>query len=366
MFPFTSYADSKQRLHPAGGYYFLLAGSVGMIRPIDVEPLTKDTLVLLETDFPGQCDLAPPMLIDDPNQWTLVDKYCFFSGGPINIEEDVFYQADMNGNPIFMLAFLSPSLTPEELYKINQDEAPGLKSMAEVEEVEAVYDLTDRDFDDLKLYHLGPCRALPQYILQPNGWTKVLPPHFVAARDQAIAKAQQWQAEQGIIDTDTQMQREVEEEGAFPSPTKTASAGSMSAKSATALQTADLDMDAPDPEDPIASPATMLLDGGQFFEEPITSGPSHTSTSFEEEKKSHEDDVVPEPVEPETPTPIDTSIDSLRSGEEDFTPIKRDGYKLGNTPSSPTSPASVGSTQSAAMRGAQEIIRKKRLKRMEM
>lgn len=188
-------SDSKQRLHPSGGFYFLLAASVGMIRPIDVEPLTKDTLVLLETDFPNQCDAAPGVLITDPAQWVLVNKFCFFSGGPINTEEDVYYQADFDGNPIFMLAFLSPSLTPEELYKLTEngpEDEPGLKSVADVQEVESVYDLTERDFDDLKLYHLGPCRALPQYILQPSAWTKVLPPHFLAARQQAMLRAQDY------------------------------------------------------------------------------------------------------------------------------------------------------------------------------
>lgn len=136
-----------------------------MIRPSDVEPLTRDTLVLLETDYPAQADAAPPSLVHDPTEWTLVDKFCFFSGGPINTEEDVYYQADFDGNPIHMLAFLSPSLTPEELYKLTQDntDEPGLKSVAAVEDVESVYDLTERDFDDLKLYHLGPCRAL--YVL---------------------------------------------------------------------------------------------------------------------------------------------------------------------------------------------------------
>lgn len=139
----------------------MLAAAVGMVRPIDVEPLTRDTLVLLETDYPTACDNAPDILIHDPDQWTLVDKFCFFSGGPINTDEDVYYQADFDGNPIFMLAFLSPSLTPAELYKLDVDPSdPGLKSAAAVEEVESVYDLTERDFDDLKLYHLGPCRAL--------------------------------------------------------------------------------------------------------------------------------------------------------------------------------------------------------------
>lgn len=157
--------DSKQRLHPQGGYYFLLAAAVGMVRPIDVEPLTRGTLVLLETDYPTQCDSAPEVLIQDPDEWTLVNKFCFFSGGPINTDEDVYYQADFDGNPIFMLAFLSPSLTPEELYKLDitagDEEHPfGLTSVTAVQEVETVYDLTDRDFHDLKLYHLGPCRAL--------------------------------------------------------------------------------------------------------------------------------------------------------------------------------------------------------------
>jgi hypothetical protein len=154
--------DSRKRLHPLGGFYFLLASAVGMIRPIDIEPLSRDTLILLETDYPSQADAIPPVLLENPNEWTLVDKFCFFSGGPINAEEDVYYLADFDGNLIFMLAFLSPSLTPEELYKLTDDntDEPGLKSVAAVEDVESVYDLTERDFDDLKLYHLGPCRAL--------------------------------------------------------------------------------------------------------------------------------------------------------------------------------------------------------------
>jgi len=134
-----------------------------MVRPMDVEPLNRDTLVLLETDYPNACDGAPDVLVRDSEQWTLVDKFCFFSGGPINTDEDVYYQADFDGNPIYMLAFLSPSLTPSELYKLQGKDGAGLKSVAEVKEVESVYDLTERDFDDLKLYHLGPCRAL--YVL---------------------------------------------------------------------------------------------------------------------------------------------------------------------------------------------------------
>jgi hypothetical protein len=128
-----------------------------------------------------------------------VNKFCFFSGGPINVEEDVYYRAELGGTEIYMLAFLSPSLSPEELYRLKpsktgkpEENAP-LKSVKAVEEIESVYDLTERDFDDLKLYHLGPCRALPPYLLHPEAWTKVLPPHFVAARDQAMIQAMEYE-----------------------------------------------------------------------------------------------------------------------------------------------------------------------------
>jgi len=177
---------SKERCHSNGGYYFLLASAVGMIRPIDIEPLSRDHLVVLETDFTDQCDKAPNDLISDPHQWTLVDKFCFYSGGPINIEEDVYYEANFEGNMIYMLAFLSPSLTPSELYRLEADDVERLKTVDAVHDVESVYDLTERDFDDLRLYHLGPCRALPLELLIPNSWANVLPPHFMEAREKAL------------------------------------------------------------------------------------------------------------------------------------------------------------------------------------
>jgi hypothetical protein len=194
---------SRKRCHPGGGFYFLLCSAVGMVRLIDVEPLSRDALILLQTDFPIACEKAPQELIEDPNQWTLVDKFCFFSGGPINVEEDVYYRAELSGNEIYMLAFLSPSLTPEELYRLKESPNhegidPGntgpLKSVKAVEEVESVYDLTNQDFDDLKLYHLGPCRALPPHLLKPEAWSKVLSPPFATAREEALMIAQDWES----------------------------------------------------------------------------------------------------------------------------------------------------------------------------
>ena len=112
---------SRDRLKN-GNYYFLLAAAVGMNRPSEVEPLSRDTLVLLETDFPNQCDQLPGKLLSDPTQWLLIDKFCFFSGGPIH-DEDVYYRANLDGNSVYMLAFLSPSLGPEELYRLHS--SPG-------------------------------------------------------------------------------------------------------------------------------------------------------------------------------------------------------------------------------------------------
>mmetsp|Transcript_4223 Transcript_4223/g.9275 ORF Transcript_4223/g.9275 Transcript_4223/m.9275 type:complete len:1066 (-) Transcript_4223:125-3322(-) len=199
---------SRKRCHPNGGFYFLLCSAVGMTRLMDVEPLNRDALAVLQTDFPMTCDKAPDALCEDPSEWTLVNKFCFFSGGPINVEEDVYYRAELGGTEIYMLAFLSPSLSPEELYRLKpssggggrqqgqqqQEDTGPLKSVAAVEEVESVYDLTERDFDDLKLYHLGPCRALPPYLLHPETWTKVLPPRFVSAREEALRIAQDWES----------------------------------------------------------------------------------------------------------------------------------------------------------------------------
>jgi hypothetical protein len=187
---------SKERLHPqTAGYYFLLASSLGMERPSDVEALTIDMLILLQTDFPTPCEQAPIQLLEDPTQWTVVTKFCFFSGGPINAEEDVFYQADFDGNPIHMLAFLSPNLTPEELYRLNDITGENaMKSVSAVEEVDEIYNLTEADFNDLKLYHLGPCRALPSYILTPEPWNKVLPRSFMMCREKALARAYEFES----------------------------------------------------------------------------------------------------------------------------------------------------------------------------
>lgn len=39
----------------------------------------------------------------------------------------------------------------------------------------------------------------PPYILQPNAWTKVLPPHFLAAKQQAMMRAHEYEQAHGAL-----------------------------------------------------------------------------------------------------------------------------------------------------------------------
>jgi hypothetical protein len=171
--------------------YYLLASAIGMTRPTDVEPLTHDLLVLLQTDYPHQCDQAPPQLIQDPNQWVLVDKFCFFSGGPIHTQDEVHYVSKNDNQVIYMLAFLSPNITADELYRLKDPK--GHTSVQDVQDVEHIYDLTELDFHELHKYHLGPCRELPEHRLVPKAWTKILPSHFIHAREKALRRALQYE-----------------------------------------------------------------------------------------------------------------------------------------------------------------------------
>ena len=64
----------------------------------------QDVLDEMAIRYPTQFETLP-VQVRSPPCWNLYVKFCFFSGGPINTEEDVYYQADFDGNPIFMLAF---------------------------------------------------------------------------------------------------------------------------------------------------------------------------------------------------------------------------------------------------------------------
>jgi hypothetical protein len=168
--------------------------------------------------------------------------------------------------------------------------------------------------------------------------------------------------------------------------------------------------DVPDPEDPIVSPegepsvgVRAFFPEGEFGdpyyegeppqefqsppEEPFEDYPSPQNDQFAQEEydepQGHypmsplDDEYAGEDFgaeekelgfdEPDPGFEFQMSQESdMENGEEDFTPIKREGYSLGGTPKSVVSPASVDSHQSAALRGAQELLKKNRRKRVEM
>ena len=62
------------------GFYFLLYLVVGIMRLMDIKPLNWDVLAVLQTDFLMMCENSLTFLM-------LVNKFCFFLGWPINVEE---------------------------------------------------------------------------------------------------------------------------------------------------------------------------------------------------------------------------------------------------------------------------------------
>lgn len=57
--------------------------------------------------------------------------------------------------------------------------------------------------------------ARPQYILQPQAWTKVLPPHFLAARETALIRAQEYEDEYRIVEPRREQHPYMEEDPEF-------------------------------------------------------------------------------------------------------------------------------------------------------
>jgi hypothetical protein len=114
------------------------------------------------------------------------------------------------------------------------------------------------------------------------------------------------------------------------------------------------------PDDPFSPPQQQLGDAPQgHFPMPPPDDDGMCGGAEEKKFGMDEQDGVP------------NTIDYDKTGEEDFIPIMRDGYRLSEqspTGRSIVSQASLDSQsqQSSALRGAQEILKKNRRKRVEM
>ena len=180
-------------------------------RNSDPRPLGPQDLMHLLTEYPEVCDSLPSNILEDPAEWSLVDKFCFFSGAPIKAD-DMCYRASLGGKDIYLLVVLSPAVTARELFQLETKRPQGRGigrqlleelrkelvplNVKEVEGMDRVYDLSLADFDSLRERHHGSYQKLPRRLVDPSedlSWEKVVPPSFLAAKEEAMRRAVEYE-----------------------------------------------------------------------------------------------------------------------------------------------------------------------------
>ena len=170
----------------------------------DSRPLGPQDLMYLLAEYPKVCDSLPSNILEDPAEWSLIDKFCFFSGAPIKAD-DTYYRASLDGKDIYLLVVLSPAVTARELFQLETNRAQGRGigrqlleelrkelvplNVKEVKGMDRVYDLSPADFDSLRERHYGSYQKLPRRLVDPSEWEKVVPPSFLAAKEEAMRRA---------------------------------------------------------------------------------------------------------------------------------------------------------------------------------
>lgn len=171
-------------------------------------PLGPQDLMHLLTEYPEVCDSLPSNILEDPAEWSLLDKFCFFSGAPIKAD-DMCYRASLGGKDIYLLVVLSPAVTARELFQLETKRPQGRGigrqlleelrkelvplNVKEVEGMDRVYDLSLADFDSLRERHHGSYQQLSRRLVDPSEWEKVAPPSFLAAKEEAMRRAVEYE-----------------------------------------------------------------------------------------------------------------------------------------------------------------------------
>ena len=174
------------------------AKSTGDGQEEESRPLGPQDLMHLLTEYPEVCDSLPSNILEDPAEWSLLDKFCFFSGGPIKTD-DMCYRASLGGKDIYLLVVLSPAVTARELFQLETKQPVTPLNVKEVEGMDRVYDLSLEDFDSLRERHCGSCQKLPRRLTDPSedlSWEKVVPPSFLAAKEEAMRRAVEYEKNQ--------------------------------------------------------------------------------------------------------------------------------------------------------------------------
>ena len=179
-------------------------GASKEIKPADSDPrpLGPQDLMSLLANYPEICDSLPSNMLEDPAEWSLIDKFCFFSGGPIKAD-DTYYRANLDGKDIYLLVVLTPAVTARELFQLETRRPQGQGrqlleelrkeliplNVQEVEAMDRVYDLSFKDFDSLRERHYGSYLKLPRRLVDPSTWERIVPPSFLEAKEEAMERA---------------------------------------------------------------------------------------------------------------------------------------------------------------------------------
>ena len=170
------------------GYFYLHAD---LVSASEIEHLSRNNLKTLLSHYPDQCDVMDPDLLQDPNRWAPITKFCYFSGAPITAD-DMYYTAKTNGKNIFMLVVFYQTLSPRQLFKLdrrsNSKASPSTPlTPEEIKLAEQSFDLSDEDFELLRQKHLGKYNLLPSNLsVSSNEWELVAPAEFLAAKQEAL------------------------------------------------------------------------------------------------------------------------------------------------------------------------------------
>jgi len=201
---------SKTIKRGRGGSWFLLPEAFGGGKG-KLKGLVLADLALLIKKYPQTAAKTPELLLADGQQWGYIEKFCFFSNGPINEEVDVYFSLELttndqimtlnlgskgrgvtigeDGKPqIFMLSVFKLEESFEIFFKNDFLNSP-LRTTAQVEQLEEVYQLTDEDFQGIKVCHTAQYERVPAQLMTPHKWTKVLPPVYARERRRAMSRA---------------------------------------------------------------------------------------------------------------------------------------------------------------------------------
>ena len=178
----------------------------------------------------------PSKLLTSTREWGFIDKFCFFSNGPINEDLDVYFRLKFgpaedvavqnlgsrgrassvgtDGSKVrssprssslvnppsrFLTCFARPS---QEVYMLSvfkleeafetyfkNDQLNNKMTTSDVEELERSFYLTPEDFEGIRTCHLGQYARLPAHLTKNTArWELVVPRTYTAEKDKALAR----------------------------------------------------------------------------------------------------------------------------------------------------------------------------------